>query len=117
MGRYESVDGRMAAAMEAEPAIAAGANRVNSLAFNLRDDTGARNDAIARAASACPLLWSHWPIRVRRWAAANLDRPVAAGPLLAAEAAQPGMRRAAWVGRGYSDGCYESIDEQIRVYR
>jgi uncharacterized protein len=33
-----------------DAAIAAGANRVNSLDFNLRDDTAARNDAIARAA-------------------------------------------------------------------
>ncbi len=33
-----------------DTAIAAGANRVNSLDFNLRDDTSARNDAIARAA-------------------------------------------------------------------
>src|SRR5277367_259720 len=33
-----------------DAAITAGANRVNSLDFNLRDDTGARNDAIARAA-------------------------------------------------------------------
>lgn len=31
-------------------AIAAGANRVNSLDFSLRDDTRARNDAIAKAA-------------------------------------------------------------------
>jgi uncharacterized protein len=33
-----------------DAAIAAGANRVNSLDFNLRDDTRARNDAIAKAA-------------------------------------------------------------------
>jgi uncharacterized protein YggE len=33
-----------------DAAIAAGANRVNSLDFNLRDDTAARNDAIAKAA-------------------------------------------------------------------
>ena len=33
-----------------DAAIAAGANRVNSLDFNLRDDTSSRNDAIARAA-------------------------------------------------------------------
>jgi uncharacterized protein YggE len=33
-----------------DAAIAAGANRVNSLDFNLRDDTSARNDAIALAA-------------------------------------------------------------------
>jgi uncharacterized protein YggE len=33
-----------------DAAIAAGANRVNSLDFNLRDDTSARNDAIAKAA-------------------------------------------------------------------
>jgi uncharacterized protein YggE len=33
-----------------DAAIAAGANRVNSLDFNLRDDTHARNDAIAKAA-------------------------------------------------------------------
>jgi uncharacterized protein YggE len=33
-----------------DAAIAAGANRVNSLDFNLRDDTRARNDAITKAA-------------------------------------------------------------------
>ena len=33
-----------------DAAIAAGANRVNSLDFNLRDDTGARDEAIAKAA-------------------------------------------------------------------
>jgi uncharacterized protein YggE len=33
-----------------DAAIAAGANRVNSLDFNLRDDTAARNEAIAKAA-------------------------------------------------------------------
>jgi uncharacterized protein YggE len=33
-----------------DAAIAAGANRVNSLDFNLRDDTRARNDAIGKAA-------------------------------------------------------------------
>lgn len=33
-----------------DAAIAAGANRVNSLDFNLRDDTRARGDAIAKAA-------------------------------------------------------------------
>src|ERR1700730_6715974 len=33
-----------------DAAIAAGANRVNSLDFNLRDDTRARNEAIAKAA-------------------------------------------------------------------
>jgi uncharacterized protein YggE len=33
-----------------DAAIAAGANRVNSLDFNLRDDTSARNAAIAKAA-------------------------------------------------------------------
>lgn len=34
-----------------DAAIAAGANRVNSLDFNLRDDTHARNEAITRAAA------------------------------------------------------------------
>jgi uncharacterized protein YggE len=33
-----------------DAAIAAGANRVNSLDFSLRDDTSARNDAISKAA-------------------------------------------------------------------
>ena len=33
-----------------DAAIAAGADRVNSLDFNLRDDTAARGDAIAKAA-------------------------------------------------------------------
>ena len=33
-----------------DAAISAGANRVNSLDFNLRDDAAARNDAIAKAA-------------------------------------------------------------------
>ena len=33
-----------------DAAIAAGANRVNSLDFNLRDDTAARNEAITKAA-------------------------------------------------------------------
>lgn len=33
-----------------DAAIAAGANRVNSLSYSLRDDSGARSDAIAKAA-------------------------------------------------------------------